>query len=1195
MAIDSPERRKGTIKMKVRRRISSKGKTGAPAGAFRGGGSRNVGSNGSTTVPSGGGSNSAGIKPDITPDFMPPEGGNWSPGDTGNDESDPASTFQNEDGSVDDKDSSNTQESSQKEPDDSTNVAKKEKGANPLDGQDSSGSLKGEKGFASNPDDGHWKNASREAGYNAGKRNATIRRKKGAIGIIGTIGVLASVGMAVLTIPGLALDNMLDKLTSSISDRATASLDRGLERFIGNYITNSVIPTLDACGSTLHRNCVKIDRSAGIAKKVTTSWNQNRIEAKLEDKHGITFEKDTRTNELIVKKNGNRVGALTDKTALKKANINEFIGDVTGFEGVRDRRHWRNAAKIYNAKWCTILCEKRDSAKTKVVSARKRLIIKLTSRVLEPANSRVAAYLFCIIDGCSPDRLEREVSEAFVDAISKADDEVFERIIKEIGDKKVSLYLAEKVIDNTINKVLTKTSIKVGVGAIPIAGWIYFGATITDLIDQLDSKIKSGEISDFVYDRNAAAAVGYSSSIISAVEDSRGTVQRDGGGIASTFASTSTFASVQGPDIGDVGGVFQVVNGYDQSRLYQDFIGGDPSRVECDNDIVIPAGSSELVCPENRLVRTVRIEEIRKNDIVDKIAEFSLNGWRGCAADLAFNGLPVIGSVPLVNKVCPSTKSIVKPVMKGIQSVENVVGDVFLGLFATIIPGFDTAQEFLGSQLAVAFGWVTEKAFPLSVNVAATGFKTFDQSAAGIDYLWQRMTGGYMDDDGSMQGLGGKVSNPVQAAEIDSAIALEKQEAKDEQGIMERYFDIENFDSLASISALRLSSILPFSGGTLTLSVDPLQALSGLSTVFGGNASATGSTLFNQDREAVFGNVQYIIPEDDRALTVDINSLESGGDECRQYAVEREETKDANGNYTVTDPCLFNDAVADMATKTEDLDRAGAGAQGFGSATTSLSIDSLTGPIIPCQGQPTPVVKVGDHANWSSLPPSGVIGQNSAGQDIKVYVREACAGTVDPRTVVIGSSIHGSENGGQLVSHELLFNEVLPEDVRVIAIPEINGSGVPGSRRRNERGVDLNRNWDYRWDTLTESKNTNPNATNYRGTAPESEPETRAVASFLRALGPVDLFISYHDNINWVAPVGTTPESFARSYSASTGMQIGNDGGFYVNQRGSMDGWFNQETGSPTLLVELTNERSESYINSHIQAVKRIFTDNVAQ
>lgn len=57
-------------------------------------------------------------------------------------------------------------------------------------------------------------------------------------------------------------------------------------------------------------------------------------------------------------------------------------------------------------------------------------------------------------------------------------------------------------------------------------------------------------------------------------------------------------------------------------------------------------------------------------------------------------------------------------------------------------------------------------------------------------------------------------------------------------------------------------------------------------------------------------------------------------------------------------------------------------------------------------------------------------------------------------------------------------------------------------------GVDLNRNWDEHWGG--EGSSGTPTSDTYRGTAPFSEPESKAVSSYCLANGPFAGAIDYH-------------------------------------------------------------------------------------
>ena len=58
-------------------------------------------------------------------------------------------------------------------------------------------------------------------------------------------------------------------------------------------------------------------------------------------------------------------------------------------------------------------------------------------------------------------------------------------------------------------------------------------------------------------------------------------------------------------------------------------------------------------------------------------------------------------------------------------------------------------------------------------------------------------------------------------------------------------------------------------------------------------------------------------------------------------------------------------------------------------------------------------------------------------------------------------------------------------------------------------GVDPNRNFAYRWGWDNEGSSPDPSSETYRGPAPNSEPETRALDRLFRRIG-FEFFINYH-------------------------------------------------------------------------------------
>ncbi|HET8592147.1 MAG TPA: M14 family metallopeptidase, partial [Solirubrobacterales bacterium] len=103
--------------------------------------------------------------------------------------------------------------------------------------------------------------------------------------------------------------------------------------------------------------------------------------------------------------------------------------------------------------------------------------------------------------------------------------------------------------------------------------------------------------------------------------------------------------------------------------------------------------------------------------------------------------------------------------------------------------------------------------------------------------------------------------------------------------------------------------------------------------------------------------------------------------------------------------------------------------------------------------------------------------------------------------------IHGDERAGLRILDAIGSRVPDPASLagtQLWLIPTINPDGSRLDTRKNARGVDLNRNFPYRWrGGLPRSHGY------YPGPRPASEPETKAVIRFVRQIQP-DLSIWYH-------------------------------------------------------------------------------------
>jgi hypothetical protein len=108
------------------------------------------------------------------------------------------------------------------------------------------------------------------------------------------------------------------------------------------------------------------------------------------------------------------------------------------------------------------------------------------------------------------------------------------------------------------------------------------------------------------------------------------------------------------------------------------------------------------------------------------------------------------------------------------------------------------------------------------------------------------------------------------------------------------------------------------------------------------------------------------------------------------------------------------------------------------------------------------------------------------------------------RTGLIIGSIHGDETEGHEIVRILKHRYRDADHVKLWVVKTVNPDGVAANTRKNARGVDLNRNFAYRWEGGV------PQSSGYYpGPHPFSEPESRAVKRLVKRIRP-NVTIWYH-------------------------------------------------------------------------------------
>src|SRR5437588_11417394 len=118
-------------------------------------------------------------------------------------------------------------------------------------------------------------------------------------------------------------------------------------------------------------------------------------------------------------------------------------------------------------------------------------------------------------------------------------------------------------------------------------------------------------------------------------------------------------------------------------------------------------------------------------------------------------------------------------------------------------------------------------------------------------------------------------------------------------------------------------------------------------------------------------------------------------------------------------------------------------------------------------------------------------------------------GNPSGRRVLVVGCIHGNETGGIPIARAL--ERVSPHDLDLWIVPDLNPDGVAADTRQNARGVDLNRNFPYRWQPLS--------GVFYSGPHALSERESRIAYRLILRIRPTES-IWFHQHLNLVDESG---------------------------------------------------------------------------
>lgn len=207
-------------------------------------------------------------------------------------------------------------------------------------------------------------------------------------------------------------------------------------------------------------------------------------------------------------------------------------------------------------------------------------------------------------------------------------------------------------------------------------------------------------------------------------------------------------------------------------------------------------------------------------------------------------------------------------------------------------------------------------------------------------------------------------------------------------------------------------------------------------------------------------------------------------------------------------------------------------------------------------------------------------------------VREAIGHSVRGRPIVLFRSgppaaslkllvfgdIHGDETAGMRIARRLIAAAPLRR-AELLVVPTINPDGVAAGTRGNAHGVDLNRNFPYRWSPLGGGE--------YSGPGPLSEPESRAAHRLILREQP-DVTIWFHQPFGLVDRPEGNPFA-AHRFAQLIALPLTR---LQAPYPGSAPRWQNHHFPNSTAFVaELPSHVSSSLVERGTAAVRTLATE----
>jgi hypothetical protein len=770
-------------------------------------------------------------------------------------------------------------------------------------------------------------------GRNKSRFLGRFSRRQKLIGGVGG-GLIGSsiIALMLLFLPALRLESYLATIDNRVFAAGSNAVQKRTEKLFERYMISKIIG-IQSCGNKVTTGC-KVDYSkSGLASSLFNSWQDAKIENKLLEQYG--FEVQSIKNPVngqrfkIVDVAG-RFGSPGDELTVKDGKLilgkfeggprifgqewGKFIKNETRWDQVLQRKSVRKyLTRKHGTKfWCFFACKQKDSIDNAKVSAKTKLQYKLIERTIYPFSTKYGLIMKCLSSGdptaCSPDNLEKAgLNRSLLSSQDLKDLEDFSGKLKDNPNLKLSQFLIEKLL---VKMGMDEAAAKSAVSAVPVAGQIYLGLSIVDMLETVKTSLEDGTLSKIAANVTSDQYIEYYTAMRSANDEIKaGVLSADEtGALVSQFddggqpaEQSKVFQAYSNSDSGNVASSSSSLASIFSQKVY-----AAPAQTDgyvCSNGQPIPSG--QLACSDKTLNKRAFKAESSLDGSLAKDVVNALDVYAACLPPGSEVAGYCIGIRP---------KDVVHPALQGINwVVSNTLGTILSGVFDVIkvLPGISQLVNFVTNETGQLIAAIFQQIFPLPVQLSSPGRDKYDALEAGGELTASEFNKGGYTADGQPYGLGGGKQLSAQDQAAASQAYLDQQNYDDSHSsVLSRISSIDNPNSLLS----RFVAVMPTTWGQLSSSVVAFigNPFSHMGSIFHPAYAAAAATDIN-----AFGVPRFGYTANDSVFDADPSIYTP--EYCQQLQQNWEASKTQDpvtgiDEYSSTDPCLLEQASVEAAS-----------------------------------------------------------------------------------------------------------------------------------------------------------------------------------------------------------------------------------------------------------------------------------------